>query len=96
MSRVVSLVFVLSGCTSSAPSEEQTTDTGSGVAPVENPFGSVNGCGTFETGTVTIKAGGFDRTLQVELPADPQGAPVVFAWHWLGGNATEILTWMEM
>jgi dienelactone hydrolase len=28
------------------------------------------------------------------LPDNPNGAPVVFAWHWLGGTADQILDWV--
>jgi poly(3-hydroxybutyrate) depolymerase len=31
------------------------------------------------------------REFILELPSDPNGAPVVFAWHWLGGSADRIL-----
>jgi len=59
-----------------------------------NPFGEPIDCGTFATGTVTMDVDGLSRTMEVELPADPEGAPVLFAWHWLNGDATQTLDWM--
>ncbi len=62
--------------------------------PAENPWGDPVDCPVFTTGTVTMSVGSQDRTLEVELPSDPDGAPVVFAWHWLNGDATQTLDWM--
>jgi len=64
--------------------------------PAENPFGDAESCAEFATGTVTMDVGGDARVLEVELPADPEGAPVVFAWHWLGGTASQTLDWMAV
>jgi len=62
--------------------------------PAENPYGEGKNCPAFETGTVKIKAGGTKRTLEVELPDNPEGAPVVFAWHWIYSNANETLDYL--
>ncbi len=37
-----------------------------------------------------------DRTFRVLLPENPTGAGVVFAWHWLGGNARQIEQYMGL
>lgn len=34
------------------------------------------------------------RFVEVNLPAEPVGAPVVFVWHHLGGTPDELLEWM--
>jgi poly(3-hydroxybutyrate) depolymerase len=77
-----------------------TADAGAsadaGSAPVVNPYGSFDNCPTLATGTVTYDAVGTQRTVEVQLPENPEGAPVVFAWHWLGGSATQILDFMRM
>jgi dienelactone hydrolase len=77
------------------PGDDDDDDTD---LPPENPFGDAGSlaCPDFATGTVTLGVAGSDRTLRIELPDDPQGASVVFVWHWLGGNADEILDWMSM
>lgn len=64
------------------------------AAPVENPFGDADGCSTFATGTVSMTVNGAQRPVEVELPADPTNAPVLFAWHWLNGTASQTLDWM--
>lgn len=39
------------------------------------------------------------RTFYLDLPPDPVGKPVLFLWHWLGGNATQArraFDWTEL
>ena len=47
-------------------------------------------CPELQAGTNTFAAYGFDRTVQVFLPPEPAGAPLLYLWHGLGGNAKEI------
>lgn len=77
-----------------AGSAEQTAadDTGAEAPPL--PEYSGGSCPDLSEGTHTFQSAGIDRTVRVELPADPVGAPVVFAWHWLGGNADQIVEWL--
>ena len=42
-----------------------------------------------------FESAGLEREFRLVLPDDPTGAPVVFAWHWLGGSASQILDWVE-
>lgn len=35
-----------------------------------------------------------ERYVEVLLPAEPRGAPVVFVWHYLNGSPGEMLEWM--
>jgi poly(3-hydroxybutyrate) depolymerase len=44
-------------------------------------------------GNQDFQSGDDQRTFQLVLPAEPQGAPVVFVWHWLGGNGRQILNY---
>ena len=80
----------LVGC--GVSSEDSDSDTG----PIPNPYAVPESCPELKTGTVELEVDGQTRVLEVELPTNPQGAPVVFAWHWLGGNATQILDLMGM
>jgi len=41
-------------------------------------------------------SGGQERQFELRLPADPEGAPVVMGWHWLGGNATQALRYLQL
>jgi len=54
-------------------------------------------CPALSEGTIDAFATG-DTTyrLKVELPPDPVGAPVLFAWHWLGGRASDIIRYMDL
>ncbi len=87
--RALSLSLVLLSACEVDPSAVSTTLE-------QNPFGSAEACPPFATGSVSLEAGDLLRDLEVELPADPHGAPVVFAWHWLNGTATQTLDWMGM
>jgi predicted esterase len=100
--------FSLVGCGAS-DSEETTnttntntntnTETGTTTSiPATNPYTPYDGsCPTFVEGENTaFQSAGLNRTIQIRLPADPLGAPVVFGWHWLGGTATEIITWLGL
>lgn len=49
-------------------------------------------CPVFKAGSNTIEAEFFDRTFQLYLPDKPKGAPLLFIWHPLGGNANQIAT----
>jgi len=63
---------------------------------IEPPAYSGGACPALVEGTnADFQSGDFSRTFELRLPEDPAGAPVVFAWHWLGGNASQILNWGE-
>lgn len=34
--------------------------------------------------------------VKIVLPPDPQGAPLIFAWHWLGGTANQVINQMDL
>lgn len=80
-------LLAATGCELPSPAEVPT-----------NPYDDAEArvCPAFATGEVILAAGGLERSLQVQLPANPQGAPVVFAWHWLGGDASQVLDWMGL
>lgn len=41
-------------------------------------------------------SGGMSRSFRAVLPDEPEGAPVIFAWHWLGGNAITTLNVLQL
>ncbi len=50
-------------------------------------------CPTFVEGRNRgFESGGLDREFVLDLPRNPRGAPVVFAWHWLGGDAELLIS----
>lgn len=109
--RRLPLLLVLSACTGKAPSsggESPPAETGSPSAapdtgadtadPVrEPPTYSQGSCPTFEDGMVQdFPHEGGAHDFRLILPPDPQGAPVLYAWHWLGGTARDIVNSMEL
>lgn len=70
-------------------------DGGTGLPPI--PIYSGGTCPQFRQGVNSgFMSGGQARSFDLRLPANPQGAPVVFAWHWLGGAANEAIDWTGM
>lgn len=81
-SALVIALFTLGAC---APA---TTNPAETVEPV--PCADASTC--LADGSNTF--GADERAVEVRLPADPQGAPVVFVLHYLNGSAGEMLDWM--
>ena len=76
---------------------QTTTSSETGVTttvPATNPYAPYDGsCPTFVEGENTaFQSAGLNRTVQIRLPVEPVGAPVVFGWHWLGGNANQTIS----
>ena len=88
-------LFALLAC-QPAPVADDTASVTEDEVPAENPYGEVEGCPVFEDGTVSLEVDGETRDVEVVLPDDPEGAPLVFAWHWLGGTAQQTLSWMGL
>ncbi|MEC9071833.1 MAG: hypothetical protein VX938_05610, partial [Myxococcota bacterium] len=70
----------------SAPADDVATSgppvTGM-VAAAPNPY-SGGTCPQLSAGLQTFQAAGTAREVDLKLPAEPSGAPVVFMWHGLG------------
>jgi len=47
-------------------------------------------CPAFKAGENTITSAFLERGFQLFLPPEPKGAPLLFVWHPLGGNADQI------
>lgn len=70
-------------------------------APVPAPPPGYSGgtCPAFAPGVNTFTSGGSDRSFILVLPSgyDPtESYPLVFLWHWLGGDANEFLQRAEV
>lgn len=72
----------LSGCSSGG---------GDGLGPAPVPRYSGGLCPTFSVGENTLNSGGVNRSFILFINGEPQGAPVLFAWHWLNGGPLELL-----
>ena len=92
------------GCSSSETSEFDGGSIGAEVTDaaltdatdISNPFGEGALCPTLVDGQNTIMVNGVERSVTIALPAEPTGAPLVYAWHWLSGSATQALNGLGM
>ncbi len=91
------MVFALLACAGS-PGLSDTAGAAADTADAVNPYGEAEslGCPAFEEGKNTLAVGDLERTVHLRLPAEPEGAPVVFAWHWLNGTPSQTLSWMGL
>lgn len=88
------MIFLLTACaTTPVPHTNDPVDE----APAdETAAWDATGCEVLEDGRNTMAIDGLSREVRVVMPDEPAGAPVVFAWHWLGGSASQTLDWMDM
>lgn len=110
--QIGTILFIIAGLTACGGADgdatnqtttSETTTTGqtsvtTTTMPATNPYTPYEGdCPTFVEGeNGGFISAGLDRSIEVRLPDNPVGAPVVFGWHWLGGNATETITWLGL
>lgn len=64
-------------------------------APRPGPGYSLGDCPTLEAGDHGFDTALAERRVRIDLPDEPEGAPVVFVWHWLGGSPDEIMEYIE-
>lgn len=86
--------LILLACTppEKAPDSETPIVEDSGPKPPEPPAYSGGTCPTLVEGRNTaFTSGGEQRQFLLSLPEEPVGAPLLFAWHPLGGTAS----WLE-
>ena len=85
------------GSADAAPADTGSADAGAADAgdpglgpPAPLPY-AVGACPKMVSGLNTIKAGGAQRSFRVMLPANPEGAALVFLWHGLGDSAANFI-----
>lgn len=61
--------------------------------PTPDPPKFEGDCPTFVRGENTISSSGEDRRFLARVPQTPDGAPVIFTWHWLGGEPDQAIDW---
>ena len=96
----LTLVLVLTGCIGSPRGDSDDDDSASDDDDDDTskwPSPTYDGtCPEFSSGLNTgFVSAGIERQFRVALPEETTGAPVVFAWHWLGGNAEQIMNWLN-
>ncbi len=61
------------------------------------PDYSLGTCPDLDDGVISdFATGDTDYRVKIVLPPDPVGAPVIFAWHWLGGSSGDIVRTMDL
>lgn len=103
--RLSALLLLLAACRAgdadpAAGGEHAADDTG-GSGDEEparvGPEYSHGACPALSEGTIdAFPTGDTSYRVKIELPPDPVGAPVLFAWHWLGGRAQDIIRYMDL
>ena len=71
-------------------------DGSDGTVEREPPAYSGGACPTLIEGDNTFGSGDTTYTVHVWLPANPTGAPLLTAWHWLGGSARSLVSAMRL
>lgn len=100
--RSLAMVMTLAACAGTDDGAgTKSDDTGDTAAPVDTRpkpvYSGAESCPEFvEDENEGFLSSGEEREFRMVLPEDPQGAPVLFAWHWLGGNSRQIINYMGM
>ena len=98
------LSFLLMACTGAdGDGGPSSTDTDSGEPEVvtgyqgEEPTYAGESCPELVAdNNEGFQSGGLEREFRLLLPENPVGAPVVFAWHWLGGSPSQAIRYMDL
>ncbi len=93
------LLLTLAGFLSACPSIGADDDDTEGATPASRPGPEYSGgtCPTLEDGlNEDFASAELERSFKLLLPDQPSGAPVLFAWHWLGGNADAIVGALDL
>jgi predicted esterase len=94
------IALLLLACTADDPQTEDSVleDTGTvdATLPPVPPAFSGDACPTMAGDELTFESAGVERTVKILWPAEPQGAPLWFNWHWLGGNASQAIQYQQL
>ena len=97
-SRLLCLLLGLSvvGCPVSTRDDDDSAASDDDDTAPEWPAPVYDGtCPQFTEGLNTgFVSAGADRRFRLALPDNPEGAPVLFTWHWLGGDAQQMMDWL--
>lgn len=86
------MFLLLFACTSGDPTDtSDTTDTGPTGPQPPTPAAYEGTCPDISGERFSITSAEIERDVLLLLPEEPTGAPVWFAWHWLGGTAAQAI-----
>jgi len=88
---MLTILLALFACGNDA--NEDTADT---ATAVEWPVYSNGACPTLVQGKQSFNVGELSREFNLILPAEPEGKPLVFVWHYLGGTADQMINYMGL
>lgn len=74
-------------------------DTGEAAAARVGPGYSRENCPTIDADDDDIddfETGDTEYDVELLMPDEPEGAAVLFAWHWLGGTGSQAIRYMEL
>ena len=86
MRRYLVLALLLAAC---GGSTRNPGDDG----PTPDPPKFDGECPTFVDGENVITSDGSERRFLAVVPPEPNGASVIFTWHWLGGEPDQAINW---
>lgn len=93
------LLLLTMACADDLPAgaADDTGTPGDPAQALEPPTYSLGDCPPLDDGVLDeFPTGETSYRVKVVLPPQPQGAPVLFAWHWLGGSAADIVRYMDL
>lgn len=97
MSRLPLFALLFVACTDEAKDDSPVDTTPEAPTPPEPAAYSGGECPELVDGRNDgFLSAGIERSFLLFLPPEPQGAPVVTAWHWLGGTAAEMAQVMRL
>jgi predicted esterase len=73
-----------------------TDDSGDVEESRPGPDYSNGTCPALVNGDNEFSTGDTEYDVEIILPDNPEGATVLFAWHWLGGTASQAIRYMEL
>lgn len=95
------LALALAAC-AGGDTDEATDDAGTEEEQEQEqearvgPEYSGGTCPAMRDGDLDFATGDTEYEVELRIPDDPEGASVLFAWHWLGGTATQAIRYMEL
>ena len=84
------------GATDGSGGADGTEDSGAASPARTPPPYSGGACPTLVEGSQEFATGDTTYQVRVVLPDDPEEAPVLFAWHWLGGSAGSLISSLDL
>ncbi len=93
---MLSLILACTATTEPDPQDDSGNIEEEEVASAPTPRPYDGTCPKMKGKSLEIESAGQTRTVLFRFPEDPEGAPVWFSWHWLGGTATQTINYLDL